>query len=170
MSVSNVPDIVQKQEDRSQINIREWNETFPLSHVLMFRSAPPLFISVFNFLILGQLALCCSVLQLYPVQESVWYLYQLRSRRSKQQRAEDNTSPGINNLQGNGPGSAGSCFKILKTGEVPHVKNRKCRPVESASLHTVPIPALNFLSGGSTPTFPLPVFEDTAAEPTGAWL
>lgn len=130
---------------------------FPLSHALMF-SAPPLFISVFNVLILGWLALCsvlcalrsglcalrsalCAVFQLYPVQENVWYLYQLCSRRSKQQRAEDNTSPGINNLQGNGPGQAGSCFKILKTGEVPHVKNRKCGPVESASRHTVPIPA-----------------------------
>lgn len=79
-------------------------------------------------------ALCCSVFQLYGVQENVWYLYQLRSRRSKQQRTEHNTSPGINNLQGNGPGSARSCFKILKTEEVPHVKNRKCGPVESASL------------------------------------
>lgn len=74
--------------------------------------------------------------RLYLVQENVWYLYQLCSRRSKQQRAEDNTSPGRNNLQGNGPSPAGSCFNTLKTEEVPHVKNRKCGPVRvSFSAH-----------------------------------
>ena len=116
---------------------------FPLSHALMFRECSTFFfISVCNFLNLGQLRLCCSGFQLYPVQENAWYLYQLHSRRSKQQNTEDNTGPGINNLQGTGPGPAGSCFKTLKTGEVPHVKNRKCGPVESASLRAVPIPAL----------------------------
>lgn len=58
----------------------------------------------------------CAVFQLSPVQENVWYLYQLHSRRSKQQRAEYNTRPGINNLQGNGPGPTGSCFKNTENG------------------------------------------------------
>lgn len=89
-------------------------DPFPLSHAFIFRKCSTSFYFCFQ-LILGQLALGCSVFQLYPVQENVWYLYQLRSR-SKQQRAEDNTSPGVNNLQGNGPGPAGSCFKILKNG------------------------------------------------------
>lgn len=130
---SNVPDVIQKHEDKcigAKCTSEREMRPFPLS-------APPLFISVFNFL-LSQLVLRCSVFQLYPVQENVRYLYQLRSRRSEQQSAEDNASLGINNLQG----PTGCCFKILKTGEVPHVKNRKWRPVESAPLHTVPIPAL----------------------------
>lgn len=83
-----------------------------------------------------------TVFQLSPVQENMWYLYQHHSRRSKQQIAEYNTRPGINNFQGNGLGQTGSCFKTLKMGEVPHVKNRKCGPIESAFLFTVPIPAL----------------------------
>ncbi len=135
--LSNVPEIIEKHEDKC-IGAKSTSERevrpFPLS-------TPCLFISVFNFL-LSQLALCCSVFQLYPLQENVWYLYQLLSRRSEQQSTEDNASLGINNLQGNGPGPTGFCFKILKMGEVPHVKNRKWGPVESASLHTVLIPAL----------------------------
>lgn len=153
--LSNVP-VIQKHEDkciRAKLSSECEMRPFPLSHALMF-GAPPLFISVFNVLILGRLALCSVLYALYPVQENVWYLYQLCSRRSKQQRAEDNTSPGINNLQGNGPGPAGSCFKILKTGEVPHVKNRKCGPVESASRHTVPIPAFQLPVRGLHSNFP----------------
>lgn len=77
----------------------------------------------------------CSVLgavfHLYPVQENVWYLYQLCSRRSKQQRAKDNTSPGINTLQGNGPDQLGLVlnskkwrkFHMSKTGNVGLVKS-----------------------------------------------
>lgn len=129
---------MQEQNQHPNIN---WD----LFHSVMswcLKRASPLLISAFTFLILGPHALCCYMFQLYPVQENVWYLYQLHCRRSKQQSAKDNTSPGINKLQGNGPGPAGSCFKTLKRGEVPHVKNRKCGPVESASLHTVSIPAL----------------------------
>ncbi len=135
--LSNVPEIIEKHEDKcigaKSTSGREVRP-FPLS-------TPRLFISVFNFL-LSQLALRCSVFQLYSLQENVWYLYQLRSRRSEQQSTEDNASLGIHNLQGNGPSPTGFCFKILNMGEVPHVKNRKWGPVESASLHTVPIPAL----------------------------
>lgn len=142
----NAPDIIQKHEDKcigarltSEHEMRPYMRVH--SAIFMFKSTPPLYISVCTFLILGQLALC-SVFQLYPVQENVLYLYQLRSRRSEQQRAEDNASPGINNLQGNWTGPAGSCIKILKMEEVPHVKNRKCGPLESASLHTAPISAI----------------------------
>lgn len=110
---------------------------FPLAHALMFRkySAPFYFCQQHSHFRSACSALC-AVFRLYLVQENVWYLYQPCSRRSKQQRAEDNTSPGRNNLQGNGPSPAGSCFNTLKTEEVPHVKNRKCGPVRvSFSAH-----------------------------------
>lgn len=68
-------------------------------------------------------------------------------------------------------GPAGSCFNGPKTKEVPHVKNRKCGPVRVHSSCTqTQFQPFHFLSGGCTPAFTLPVFEDTAAEPSGAWL
>lgn len=115
---------------------------FPLGHALMFgKHSTSFFYFCFQR---SHFRSTCSALfcvyQLYPVQGN---LYQLRSRRSKQQRADDNTSPGINNLQGNGLGPPGSCFKTLKKpgGEVPHVKNRKCGPVVSFSAHSLPNPS-----------------------------